>query len=80
MVYIAAVGIVITAAYHLWTIQRMFLGPFNERWAGLKDMDFREIITLAPTVVFAIVIGVMPALLLNMFTPWVSNLMKSFGG
>jgi NADH:ubiquinone oxidoreductase subunit 4 (subunit M) len=43
-------------------------------------MDFREIITLAPTVVFAIAIGVMPALILNMFTPWVSNLMKSFGG
>jgi len=80
LVYIAAVGIVITAAYHLWTIQRMFLGPFNEKWANLKDMDYREIITLAPTAVFALVIGVMPRLLVHLFDPFVQALIKSFGG
>ena len=29
---IAATGVVITAAYHLWAIQRIHLGPFNTRW------------------------------------------------
>jgi len=80
MVYISAGGIVVTAAYHLWVIQRMFLGPFNEKWAGLKDMDYREIITLIPTTIFAIAIGVFPKLVLDLFTPWVSALMKTFGG
>ena len=79
-VYICAGGIVITAAYHLWTIQRMFLGPFNEKWDKLKDMDYREIITLVPTAVFAITIGILPMLLLHLFGPYVNTLLKSFGG
>lgn len=80
MIYITAAGIVVTAAYHLWVIQRMFLGPFNEKWAGLKDMDYREIITLVPTAIFAVTIGIMPALLLNLFMPWTAALMKGLGG
>lgn len=80
LIYIAVGGIIITAAYHLWTIQRMFLGPFNEKWASLKDMDYREIITLAPTAIFAVVIGVLPMLIIHLFDPYVQTLVKSFGG
>ncbi|MEW6201835.1 MAG: NADH-quinone oxidoreductase subunit M [bacterium] len=80
MVYIAVLGIVITAAYHLWTIQRMFLGPFNEKWSHLKDMDYREIITLTPTAIFAVTIGVYPRLILDLFTPYTDALLKWMGG
>ena len=30
---IAATGVIITAAYHLWALQRMFLGKFREELA-----------------------------------------------
>ncbi len=76
MVYIAVAGIVVTAAYHLWTIQRMFLGPFNKKWEGLRDMDYREILTLVPTAIFAIVIGIYPRLLLDLFAPYTQYLIS----
>ena len=45
LVILAIAGVVITAAYHLWAIQRMHLGPFNEKWRGVlagNDLNFRE--------------------------------------
>lgn len=67
LVIISAFGIIITAGYMLWMYQRVFLGPQNERWAGLKDMDFREIITLAPLVILMLVLGIYPQPLINLF-------------
>ncbi|MEK7656267.1 MAG: NADH-quinone oxidoreductase subunit M, partial [Elusimicrobiota bacterium] len=35
-------GILVTAAFFLRMIQRVFLGPLNQKWAGLPDIDVRE--------------------------------------
>ncbi|MEW5947677.1 MAG: NADH-quinone oxidoreductase subunit M [bacterium] len=80
MVGVALLGVVVTAAYHLWTIQRMFLGPFNQKWAHLTDMDFREIISMTPTAVFAVAVGVYPRLVLDLFAPYADALLKWMGG
>ena len=58
---IAAVGIVITAGYHLWLIHRAFLGKENPECAKLPDINLREIITLVPLGLIVIWIGVYPA-------------------
>jgi len=45
---IAALGIVIGAAYVLWMLQRVFLGPQNDKWKDLPDINTREMFTLVP--------------------------------
>ncbi len=74
---IAVVGIVITAGYWLWTIQRMFLGSANEKYKNLPDINGRELFTLVPLGIIVIILGVYPAPLLNMMTQsldWVVRL------
>jgi NADH-quinone oxidoreductase subunit M len=57
----AALGIVLGAAYLLWMYQRVFWGPLdNPDNQGLKDLNFRETMTLVPLVVLMIWIGLYP--------------------
>jgi NADH-quinone oxidoreductase subunit M len=72
---IAATGVIITAAYHLWALQRMFLGKFREAWRHNKylepfggkfpEINGREIATIAPLAVLVLVLGFWPRPLLN---------------
>lgn len=57
---LAATGIIIGAAYMLWLYQRVFFQDVNPNIKGYKDMDLREIITLAPLVVLVVWIGIYP--------------------
>ena len=43
---LAAFGIVITAGYILWTLQRVLFGPPDERWQNLGDVSFREAVPI----------------------------------
>jgi NADH-quinone oxidoreductase subunit M len=62
MAVIAAFGVVLTAGYILWLIQRVYLGPEKEEYVAFRDNDAtpREIAILAPMAVLAIVLGVLP--------------------
>lgn len=62
---IVIVGIVITAALYLKAISRVFLGETPEQWAGMKDLNLREVLTLAPLLILIVVLGVAPAWVLN---------------
>jgi NADH-quinone oxidoreductase subunit M len=62
-----AIGILLSAAYFLWTLQRMFFG--NTRLKGgedwqrlLYDVNRREAIALVPMVGLALLLGIMPSL------------------
>lgn len=57
---IAGVGIVLTAGYFLWTLQRMFLGKVSEKYAGLPDINGRELFTLVPLGAIVVILGVWP--------------------
>ena len=57
---LALLGVVITAAYFLWTIQRIFLGPLNRQWAALPDMDAGELISIVPLSVLMVLLGLYP--------------------
>ncbi|MFN4261792.1 MAG: NuoM family protein [Gemmataceae bacterium] len=65
---IAALIVVITAAYILWTLQRVFLGT-NPKYKEYPDMNLREVLCITPLAVFAVVLGVFPFLLLNWMEP-----------
>jgi NADH-quinone oxidoreductase subunit M len=56
----AALGIVITASYVLWTLQRVFLGKLNPKYADLPDINRRELFTLIPLGIMVILFGVYP--------------------
>ena len=71
---LSVIGIIVTAAFFLWTIQRMLLGPLNPKWAALSDMDRREIVSLVPLVGLMLLIGIYPASLLNVINTSMSHL------
>ncbi len=64
---IAVFGIIITAAYMLIMVRKVFMGPLNERWNWLTDLDRRELISLLPLVFLMIFIGILPGTLISLF-------------
>jgi NADH-quinone oxidoreductase subunit M len=57
---LSLLGIIITAGYLLWTIQRMFFGQVNEKYAKLPDINARELFTLIPLALIVIFLGIWP--------------------
>jgi NADH-quinone oxidoreductase subunit M len=58
---LAALGIVLGAAYMLWMYQRVFFGPLtNPENEKLADLDWREITCLVPIVLLCFWIGLYP--------------------
>jgi NADH-quinone oxidoreductase subunit M len=65
-----SVGILLGAAYFLWTMQRMFFGRVNLKggavWqTALTDLDFREKATLLPLALVVLALGLMPSLVFD---------------
>ena len=66
---VAVVGIAISAAYFLWTIQRMFFGKYfvrEKEWeSSMVDLTPRERMMLIPLGIFIISLGIYPRLILE---------------
>ena len=73
---LSTIGIVVGAAYFLWTLQRVFLGALNPKYEELPEINNREILTLVPLGILTIVLGVMPSIAIDMFYVSVSNLVS----
>ncbi|SYZ74528.1 NADH-quinone oxidoreductase subunit M [Candidatus Zixiibacteriota bacterium] len=72
---LAVLGVVLTAAYMLRMVQRMFLGEFNiAKWGALTEINLREIITVAPLAILTIYVGVYPGPLSNIMKATLENL------
>ena len=71
---VATLGLVIAAAYYLWTLQRMFFGPFHLKGSltseMLDDIDRREYIMLLPLAIVAIALGIFPQPLISIIDPF----------
>ncbi|MCK4461884.1 MAG: NADH-quinone oxidoreductase subunit M, partial [candidate division Zixibacteria bacterium] len=75
LVGISVLGVVLGAAYMLRMVQRIFLGEFDmAKWGGLTEINFREIVTVAPLMVLTVAIGVYPAPLSNLMRATLENL------
>ena len=70
---------ILTAAYLLWMLKRVFYGPFNVKWNWLPDANLRETIPLFVLAAFIILVGIYPAILINVITPTLQALMHGFG-
>ncbi|MFH2038898.1 MAG: NADH-quinone oxidoreductase subunit M [Chloroflexota bacterium] len=74
---IAALGVILAAIYILYMFQKMFLGPLDkEENMKLKDLNWREIATLVPLLVFIFWIGLYPKPFFALMAPAVDNLVK----
>lgn len=76
-----SIGILLSAAYFLWTLQRMFFGTTRlkggEEWANaLVDINTRERIILFPTLALALLLGIMPSLVFDNLNTSVLNLVS----
>jgi len=60
---LCAFGIVLTAGYILWMLQRAFHGPPLEQYDKMPDADRVEMLCIFSFAAIIIVVGVYPALL-----------------
>ncbi len=74
---LAALTVVLTAAYILWTIQRVYLGT-NPAYKDYRDMTPREVAIATPLVLLSVALGVFPwVLLISWMSPSVTGLVNS---
>jgi NADH-quinone oxidoreductase subunit M len=74
---LAALTVVITAAYILWTLQRVFMGE-NPQYRNYADVTVREIVCITPLVVLSVALGVLPGyLLLSWMEPSLTGLVDT---
>ncbi len=73
----AAIGVILAAIYLLWAYQRTMQGPVsNEKNAHLPDLSRRELALVLALVVFIVLIGVYPNLILAPMQQSVANLLS----
>jgi NADH-quinone oxidoreductase subunit M len=76
---VAALGVIMAAVYMLYMFQKMFLGPAGEvtHHHDLKDLNWREIVTVVPLVVFMFWIGLYPKPFFDILAPAVEKLLSA---
>jgi NADH-quinone oxidoreductase subunit M len=77
---LAALSVVITAAYYLWALQRIYLGPLNPKYEALADLSWRERLTVYPLAALIVVFGLYPALMLALIDKDLHALVRSVMG
>jgi NADH-quinone oxidoreductase subunit M len=76
---LATIGTILSAAYALWLYRKVILGALEKPGlAGLKDLDYREVITLGPLVALTILFGIYPKPVLDMSAASVAQLLESY--
>ena len=80
---ISALGVIMAAVYILYMFQKMFLGPQGEiveevkkHGHAIRDLNWREIVTIVPILIFIFWIGLYPKPFFALMAPAVENLVK----
>src|SRR6266478_1277470 len=58
-------GILVTTAMFLWTLQRVLMGKVPPEWKRLPRLTKRELATLVPLIVLIVLLGIFPEPLVN---------------
>jgi NADH-quinone oxidoreductase subunit M len=81
---LSALGVIMAAIYILYMFQKMFLGPQGEivdevkkHGHPLRDLNWREIVTVLPLLIFIFWIGLYPAPFFNLMAPSVDKMVAA---
>jgi NADH-quinone oxidoreductase subunit M len=75
-VILALFGIVFTAGYHLWAMQRAVFGTYNDKLGHIHDGANYEMASMAILILLIIFFGLNPNPVLNMMTTNAEQLLK----
>ena len=76
---VATAGVILSAAYALWLYRRVVMGDLiKESLRTITDMTTRERAIFAPLVVMTLLLGVYPALVLDIIGPSVEALVSNY--
>jgi NADH-quinone oxidoreductase subunit M len=81
---LSALGVIMAAVYILYMFQKMFLGPegsiveeVKHHGHALRDLNWREIATVVPLLIFIFWIGLYPAPFFQLMEPAVTKLLMA---
>src|SRR6266568_3667732 len=75
----ATLGTILSAAYALWLYRKIIFGKLEKpSLAAIKDLDYREMITLGPLAALAILLGIFPKPVLDLSAASVAQLLESY--
>ena len=77
---LSLLGILLAAAYILWTIQRVFFGLPHPKFAGIQDVDRVEQTFSIVFIAAMFVIGLYPRFLTDVFDSGIKPIAALFGG
>jgi len=77
---LGVLGIVITAGYILWMLQRVFYGPPLDKFNKVKDADILERVYMFVFVAVIMGVGIYPAILTDVIQAGVMPVMGLLGG
>src|SRR5215218_145360 len=76
---LATLGVILSAAYALWLYRKVIFGSLvKPSLMSIKDLTFRESLTLVPLVVLTILFGVYPKPVLDMSAASVQQLVSNY--
>jgi NADH-quinone oxidoreductase subunit M len=75
---LATTGVILSAAYALWLYRKVIFGTLKPSLASIKDLTFREGLTLFPLVALTILFGIYPKPVLDMSAASVQQLVNNY--
>ena len=76
---LAVFGVVLTAGYMLWMLQRVFYGYPLDKYNGVGDADKVDMIAIFAVVAVIMLVGIYPAVLTNIINMGVTPIAKLIG-
>jgi NADH-quinone oxidoreductase subunit M len=76
---LATLGVILSAAYALWLYRKVIFGRLEKpSLAAIRDLDYREVITLGPLAALTILFGVFPQPVLDLSAASVTQLIERY--
>ncbi len=77
---LGVLGVVVTAGYILWLLQRVFYGPVLDEYNGVADADILERVYMFAFVAVIMLVGIYPAILTDVIKIGIMPIAGSLGG